>query len=155
MSSSAIVEEEIWRLHDESEKKDAVIAELREAGERSRFLEEELRRREEEVEQLNKDRVSLEEKVQELTGRKDPPSSTSPPRHSILASDTRLSTAADSCPNCDSFFSSLESERRESSRLMKENKALVNGMFQLQQEVGAGTSLVEQQRLSPGAAGKV
>ncbi|XP_075891258.1 kinesin-like protein KIF20B isoform X2 [Nelusetta ayraudi] len=106
----AIVEEEIWRLHDESEKKDAVIAELREAGERSRFLEEELRRREEEVEQLNKDRVSLEEKVQELT-------------------------AADSCPNCDSFFSSLESERRESSRLMKENKALVNGMFQLQKEV--------------------
>lgn len=73
MSSLAIVEEEIWRLHDESEKKDAVIAELREAGERSRFLEEELRRREEEVEQLNKDRVSLEEKVQELTGRKDPP----------------------------------------------------------------------------------
>lgn len=38
---------------------------------------------------------------------------------------------------------------------MKENKALVNGIFQLQQEVGAGTSLVEQQRLSPGAAGKV
>lgn len=70
--SVAILEEEIWRLHDECEKKDAVIAELREAGERSRFLEEELRRREEEVEQLNKDRVSLEQKVQELTGRKEP-----------------------------------------------------------------------------------
>lgn len=41
----------------------------------------------------------------------------------------------DQCPNCDSVFLSLESERRETSRLTKENKALVNGMFQLQAEV--------------------
>lgn len=41
----------------------------------------------------------------------------------------------DECPNCDSVFSSLESEQRETSRLTKENKALVNGIFQLQTEV--------------------
>lgn len=41
----------------------------------------------------------------------------------------------DECPNCNSVFSSLESEQRETSRLMKENKALVNGIFQLQTEV--------------------
>lgn len=39
------------------------------------------------------------------------------------------------CPNCDSVFSSLELEQRETSRLTKENKALVNGIFQLQTEV--------------------
>lgn len=41
----------------------------------------------------------------------------------------------DECPNCDSVLVSLESEQRETSRLMKENKALVNGIFQLQTEV--------------------
>lgn len=82
MSSLAILEKEILRLHDEREKMDAVIAELREVDERSRFLEEELRRRVEEVEQLNKDRVSLEQKVQELTGRKDLPSAPAAHRRS-------------------------------------------------------------------------
>lgn len=60
----------------------------------------------------------------------------------MVASDTRLSAAVDSCPNCDSFFLSLESERRESSRLEKENKALVNGIFQLQQEVQLALALL-------------
>lgn len=41
----------------------------------------------------------------------------------------------DECPNCASVMSSLEAEQRETSRLRKENKALVNGMFQLQTEV--------------------
>ncbi|XP_023262141.1 kinesin-like protein KIF20B [Seriola lalandi dorsalis] len=70
----------------------------------------ELRRREEEVEELKKEQVLLEQKVQQLTD-------------------------LDECPNCVSVFSSLESEQRETSRLMKENKALVNGIFQLQTEV--------------------
>lgn len=140
MSTAATLEEEISGLLEENEKKDTIIAELREVGERSRFMEEELRRREEQVEQLNKDLVSLEQKVQELTGEERSPSvltlcRSSSLTHPIVASDTRLSAAEDSCPNCDSFFSSLESERRESSRLEKENKALVNGIFQLQQEV--------------------
>lgn len=41
----------------------------------------------------------------------------------------------DGCPNCDTVLVSLEAEQREASRLQKENKALVNGIFQLQTEV--------------------
>ena len=41
----------------------------------------------------------------------------------------------DGCSNCDSVLSSLELEQRETARLQKENKALVNGIFQLQTEV--------------------
>lgn len=33
------------------------------------------------------------------------------------------------------MLASLEAEQREASRLQKENKALVNGIFQLQTEV--------------------
>ncbi|XP_049418949.1 kinesin-like protein KIF20B [Epinephelus fuscoguttatus] len=107
---SPVLEEEIWRLQEENDKKEETILELREREGRRKGLEEELRRREEEVEELKKEQAVLEQKVQELTD-------------------------LDECPNCDSVFSSLESEQRETSRLMKENKALVNGMFQLQTEV--------------------
>ncbi|XP_054622933.1 kinesin-like protein KIF20B isoform X2 [Dunckerocampus dactyliophorus] len=55
----------------------------------------------------------------------------------------KLTAQVDECPNCDSVFSSLELERREMSRLTKENKALVNGIFQLQTEV---TDLQQQLR---------
>ncbi|XP_044034097.1 kinesin-like protein KIF20B isoform X3 [Siniperca chuatsi] len=117
---SPVLEEEIWRLQEENDKKEETIAELREREERRRGLEEELRRREEEVEELKKERVLLEQNVQKL---KD----------------------LDQCPNCDSVFSSLESEQRETSRLLKENKALVNGIFQLQTEVTSlQTQLKEQ-----------
>lgn len=37
------------------------------------------------------------------------------------------------------MFVSLELEQRETSRLTKENKALVNGIFQLQTEVRTAT----------------
>nr|XP_057925228.1 kinesin-like protein KIF20B [Doryrhamphus excisus] len=47
----------------------------------------------------------------------------------------KLSARVDECPNCDAVVSTLELERRETSRLTKENKALVNGIFQLQTEV--------------------
>ncbi|XP_049916428.1 kinesin-like protein KIF20A isoform X1 [Epinephelus moara] len=107
---SPVLEEEIWRLQEENDKKEETILELREREGRRKGLEEELRRREEEVEELKKEQAVLEQKVQELTD-------------------------LDECPNCDSVFSSLESEQRETSRLMKENKALVNGIFQLQTEV--------------------
>ncbi|AWP18218.1 putative kinesin-like protein KIF20B-like [Scophthalmus maximus] len=101
-----VLEEEIWRLQEENEKKEETILQLR------RGLEEEegLRRREEEVEELKKEQVLLQQKVQELTG-------------------------LDECPHCVSVSSSLESEQKETSRLTKENKALINGMFQLQTEV--------------------
>ncbi|XP_070708234.1 kinesin-like protein KIF20A isoform X2 [Pempheris klunzingeri] len=116
-----VLEEEIWRLQEENDRKEETITELREGEERRRKeLEEELRRREEEVEALKKEQVLLEQKVQTLTD-------------------------LDECPNCSSVFSSLESEQRETSRLTKENKALVNGIFQLQTEVTAlQTQLREQ-----------
>nr|XP_033472702.1 dynein regulatory complex protein 9-like [Epinephelus lanceolatus] len=107
---SPVLEEEIWRLQEENDKKEETILELREREGRRKGLEEELRRREEEVEELKKEQAVLEQKMQELTD-------------------------LDECPNCDSVFSSLESEQKETSRLMKENKALVNGIFQLQTEV--------------------
>ncbi|KAK1881655.1 Kinesin-like protein KIF20B [Dissostichus eleginoides] len=54
-------------------------------------------------------------------------------------------TDLDSCANCDSVFFSLEAEQRESGRLKKENKALINGIFNLQTEVTSlQTKLKEQ-----------
>ncbi|TMS22335.1 Kinesin-like protein KIF20B [Larimichthys crocea] len=116
-----VLEEEIWRLQGENDKKEEAIVELREREERRRRgLEEELGRREEEVEELKKQKVLLEQKVEKLT-------------------------ALDECSNCDSLFLSLESEQRETSRLSKENKALVNGIFQLQTEVTALQAQLKQQ----------
>ncbi|XP_070846015.1 kinesin-like protein KIF20A [Chaetodon trifascialis] len=111
-----VLEEEIWRLQEENDKNEETIAELREREERRRGLEEALRRREQEVQELKKEQALLEQKLEDATG----PSQ---------------------CPNCDSVFSSLEVEQRETSRLTKENKALVNGIFQLQTQV---TSLQTQ-----------
>lgn len=81
---SVVLEEEIWRLHEENDKKEETIQQLMERTrgleeelrrrdeeveeERSR-LEEDLRRRKEEVEELKKEQVLLEQKVQNLTGR--------------------------------------------------------------------------------------
>ncbi|XP_034425712.1 kinesin-like protein KIF20A isoform X1 [Hippoglossus hippoglossus] len=45
------------------------------------------------------------------------------------------------CVECLSLFSSLESQQKEASRLTKENKALVNGIFHLQTEM---TSIQKQ-----------
>ncbi|KAM6964716.1 uncharacterized protein kif20bb [Tautogolabrus adspersus] len=118
-----VLEEEIWRLQEENDKKEATIAELREEEERRRALEEELRRREEEVEELKKEQVLLEQKVLQLTD-------------------------LDECPNCASVFASLESEQRETSKLTKENKALINGIFQLQTEVTNLQSQLKEQTAS-------
>ncbi|XP_041829638.1 kinesin-like protein KIF20A isoform X2 [Melanotaenia boesemani] len=145
-----VLEEEIWRLLEENDQKEETINELREREERRRRsleeelekektrleeklrkreeqlekeklrLEEELRRRGEEVEELKKEQEFLEQKVQMLSG-------------------------LDECPNCDSVFSSLEMEQKETSKLQKENKALVNGIFQLQTEVTALQMELRQQ----------
>uniref|UniRef100_A0A087XLK3 Kinesin-like protein n=1 Tax=Poecilia formosa TaxID=48698 RepID=A0A087XLK3_POEFO len=85
------LEEEIWRLQEEDDKKDETISELRRG-----------------LEELKNDNLELERKVQELTD-------------------------LDECLN--SVLSSLEVEKKETARLQKENKALVNGIFQLQTEV--------------------
>ncbi|XP_044194461.1 kinesin-like protein KIF20A [Thunnus albacares] len=138
-----VLEEEIWRLHMENDKKEETIVQLRERvemreeelrrqeeeveKERTRLeeekertkLEEELRSRQEEVEELKKEQVLLEQKVQKLTAD------------------------LDECPGCASLFVSLQSDQKETCRLTKENKALVNGIFQLQTEV---TGLQKQLR---------
>ncbi|XP_055005962.1 kinesin-like protein KIF20A isoform X3 [Boleophthalmus pectinirostris] len=80
-------------------------------------LEKDLEQRQEELECVRKQQVELETKVQEQT--------------------------ESGCVRCDSVFESLESEQRETSRLDKENKALVKGMFQLQNQV---TDLQKQLR---------
>ncbi|XP_051795633.1 kinesin-like protein KIF20B isoform X3 [Acanthochromis polyacanthus] len=108
-------------LEKEKKKMENEVEKLEEKLEKERVrLEEELRTREEEVEELKKEQVFLEQKVQKLAD-------------------------LDECPNCDSVFSSLESEQRESSRLQKENKALVNGIFQLQTEVTSLQTQLKQQ----------
>lgn len=68
--SSVILEEEIWRLQEDNERKEETIAQLSEREAQLRRSEEdvqtELRRREEEVEELKKEQASLQQK---LTGR--------------------------------------------------------------------------------------
>ncbi|XP_014879643.1 kinesin-like protein KIF20B, partial [Poecilia latipinna] len=97
------LEEEIWRLQEEDDKKDETISELRRG-----------------LEELKNDNLELERKVQELTG-----------------------ADLDECLN--SVLSSLEVEKKETARLQKENKALVNGIFQLQTEVTALQMQLKQQ----------
>ncbi|KAF7203633.1 transcript variant X3 [Nothobranchius furzeri] len=109
-----VLEEEIWRLHEENDKKEETISELR------RELEEKQGRWEEEVEELKKENSSLDEKVQILTD-------------------------LDECVTCNSVLSSLEMEQKETARLQKENKALVNGIFLLQTEVAALQTELKQQ----------
>ncbi|XP_017166469.1 kinesin-like protein KIF20A isoform X3 [Poecilia reticulata] len=98
-----VLEEEIWRLQEENDKKDETISELRKG-----------------LEELKNDNLELEKKVQELTD-------------------------LDECLNCGSVLSSLEVEKKETARLKKENKALVNGIFQLQTEVTALEMQLKQQ----------
>lgn len=128
--SSVLLEEEIWRLQEENEKKEKAIAELQKKEERRRSLEEE-------VKQLKEEQELLEQKVLMLSGRSHAlisrPTTVTPRRPSPSPPD--LPTDLDACQNCDSVLASLEAEQRESARLQKENKALVNGIFQLQTEV--------------------
>ncbi|XP_034050622.1 kinesin-like protein KIF20B [Thalassophryne amazonica] len=118
------LEEKLRRMEEEAGKERTRLEEeLRrmeeEAGKERMRLEEELRRMEEEA---GKERTRLEEEVQRLTGSLEL-----------------------ECPNCDSLFFSLESEQRETTRLMKENKALVNGIFQLQTEVASLQKQLKEQ----------
>ncbi|XP_026033542.1 kinesin-like protein KIF20A isoform X3 [Astatotilapia calliptera] len=119
-----VLEEEIWRLQEENDRKNEAIVELRgreeELQQEKARLEEELRSRVAEVEGLKKEQVLLEEQLLALKN-------------------------LDECPNCDTVLVSLEAEQREASRLQKENKALVNGIFQLQTEVTSLQVQLKQQ----------
>ncbi|XP_008313185.1 kinesin-like protein KIF20A isoform X2 [Cynoglossus semilaevis] len=122
-----ILEEEIWRLQEDNERKEETIAQLSEREAQLRRSEEdvqtELRRREEEVEELKKEQASLQQKLTDLEQE-------------------------EVCSNCASVFSSLEAEQKEVSRLVKENKALVNGMFQLQNQVNSLQTQLREKRES-------
>lgn len=65
--SSVVLEEEIWRLQEENDRKDEAIVELRgreeELLQEKARLEEELRSRVAEVEGLKKEQVLLEEQL--------------------------------------------------------------------------------------------
>ncbi|XP_077958827.1 kinesin-like protein KIF20B isoform X11 [Gasterosteus aculeatus] len=100
-----VLEDEIWRLQEDNDQKDETIKELRRREDELRGRDKELRRQEEEGEVLKKEQAALE------------------------------LTDLEECPHCASVLSSLEAKQREASRLVKENKALVNGIFQLQTEV--------------------
>ncbi|XP_005743507.1 kinesin-like protein KIF20B [Pundamilia nyererei] len=119
-----VLEEEIWRLQEENDRKNEAIVGLRgreeELQQEKARLEEELRSRVAEVEGLKKEQVLLEEQLLALKN-------------------------LDECPNCDTVLVSLEAEQREASRLQKENKALVNGIFQLQTEVTSLQVQLKQQ----------
>lgn len=97
-----------------------------------------MRRRNEEVKQLKEEQELLEQKVLMLTGRSNASIShvsTMTPFCASQSPPDLLPIDLDACQNCDSVLASLEAEQRESARLQKENKALVNGIFQLQTEV--------------------
>ncbi|XP_055360201.1 kinesin-like protein KIF20A isoform X2 [Betta splendens] len=117
-----VFEEEISRLHEEIDRKEKTNQQLME---RIRALEEKLRKQEEE-------QVLLEQRVQQLAVVEN---------EALFCGVPHIEL--DQCLNCDSVLSSLEAEQRETSRLAKENKALLNGMFQLQTEV---TSLQKKLR---------
>ncbi|XP_013878782.1 kinesin-like protein KIF20B isoform X2 [Austrofundulus limnaeus] len=95
------------KLRGQEEELKGRAEKLRGTEEELRRWEEELRGQEEKMEQLKEE--NMKENMQKLTDLHD-------------------------CPNCDSVLSSLEVEQKETARLQKENKALVNGIFQLQKE---------------------
>ncbi|XP_067440112.1 kinesin-like protein KIF20B isoform X2 [Thunnus thynnus] len=147
-----VLEEEIWRLHMENDKKEETIVQLRE---RVEMREEELRRQEEEVEkertrleeelrsrqeEVEKERTRLEE---ELRSRQEEVEELKKEQVLLEQKVQKLTADLDECPGCASLFVSLQSDQKETCRLTKENKALVNGIFQLQTEV---TGLQKQLR---------
>ncbi|KAM7370279.1 hypothetical protein PAMP_009842 [Pampus punctatissimus] len=143
-----VVLEEIWRLHEENDKETTIQLREREEKREKREvelekermrLEEELRRWEEEVkermkrvEELEKEKTRLEEQLRRqeevVAGLK---------KGQVLLEQKvqKLTAELDECPGCASLFSSLQSDQRKTCRLTKENKALINGIFQLQTEV--------------------
>lgn len=63
-----VLEEEIWRLQEENDRKEETIHQLRDRELRRAVLEEELKKREEEVQHMKTEQVLLEQQVKKLTG---------------------------------------------------------------------------------------
>lgn len=130
-----VLEEEIWRLQEENDRKDEAIMELR--GREEELLQEKARLEEELLQEKARLEEELRSRVAEVEGLK---------KEQVLLEEQLLALKnLDGCPNCDTVLVSLEAEQREVSRLQKENKALVNGIFQLQTEVTSLQVQLKQQ----------
>ncbi|XP_058476881.1 kinesin-like protein KIF20B isoform X2 [Solea solea] len=140
-------EEELRRREEQLEevKKnyEETIAQLREWESGQRRREEELRRREEQLEEVKKNNEETIAQLREWEAGQRRREEVLRRREEVKK-EQKVSDL-EACPNCVSVLSSLELEQRETSRLSKENKALVNGMFTLQTQVtSVQTQLTER-----------
>ncbi|XP_029620351.1 kinesin-like protein KIF20B [Salmo trutta] len=105
---------ELEKLQAECRQKDMTISQLKEEHEATvqnlETVKGEMERKNEDSDELKREKVSFEQTLQKLTD------------------DLEEQTG-----DCEAVMASLEKERKETARLSKDNKALVNGIFQLQQ----------------------
>ncbi|CAB1311911.1 unnamed protein product [Coregonus sp. 'balchen'] len=109
-----ILANELEKLQAECRQKDMTILQLKEENkatvQKLETVKGEIKRKSEYAEELKRERVSFEQTVQKLSD------------------DLEEQT-----DDCEAVIASLEQERKETARLSKDNKALVNGIFLLQQ----------------------
>ncbi|XP_020310170.2 kinesin-like protein KIF20A isoform X2 [Oncorhynchus kisutch] len=109
-----ILADELEKLQVVCRQKDMTISQLKEENEATvqklETVKGEIKRKNEVAEELKRERVSFEQTVQKLSD------------------DLEEQTDC-----CEAVMASLEEERKETARLSKDNKALVNSIFQLQQ----------------------
>ncbi|XP_014013775.1 kinesin-like protein KIF20B isoform X2 [Salmo salar] len=109
-----ILADELEKLQVECRQKDMTISQLKEENEATvqklETVKGEIKRKNEVAEELKREKVSFEQTVQKLSD------------------DLEEQTDC-----CEAVMASLEKERKKTARLSKDNKALVNGIFQSQQ----------------------
>ncbi|XP_038831158.1 kinesin-like protein KIF20B isoform X2 [Salvelinus namaycush] len=105
---------ELEKLQAECHQKDMTISQLKEEHEamvqKLETVKGEIKRKNVDSDELKREKVSFEQTLQKITD------------------DLEEQT-----DDCEAVMASLEKERKETARLSKDNKALVNGIFQLQQ----------------------
>ncbi|KAJ7987733.1 hypothetical protein DPEC_G00329550 [Dallia pectoralis] len=106
--------DKLEKLQAEGDQKDMIVSQFKEERDalvrKVEMADKEIQNRCADAEEMARERVSFEQTVQKLT-------------NDLL----------EQTDNCEAAMVSLESERKETARLSKDNKALVNGIFQLQQ----------------------
>uniref|UniRef100_A0A4W5M8T3 Kinesin family member 20Bb n=1 Tax=Hucho hucho TaxID=62062 RepID=A0A4W5M8T3_9TELE len=109
-----ILADGLEKLQAECRQKDMTISQLKEENEATvqklETVKGEIKRKNEDAEELKRERVSFEQTIQKLSD------------------DLEEQTDC-----CEAVIASLEKERKETARLSKDNKDLVNDIFQLQQ----------------------
>ncbi|XP_042161892.1 kinesin-like protein KIF20B isoform X1 [Oncorhynchus tshawytscha] len=105
---------ELEKLQAECHQKDMTISQLKEEHEvmvqKLETVKGEIKRMNEDSDELKREKVSFEQNLQKLTNNLE-----------------------EQTDDCEAVMVLLEKERKETARLSKDNKALVNGIFQLQQ----------------------